>query len=123
MTLPTDNRRHHWRASFDATVRLADGRGSHVAHLLDLSLKGALVEVAEDFPLKAGDHGELHLTLSPETAIHMKVSVAHVEGRHVGLHCDNIDLDSITHLRRLVELNSGDPLLLERELHELAVGQ
>jgi hypothetical protein len=28
-------------------------------------------------------------------------------------------LDSITHLRRLVELNSGDPALLDREFSSL----
>ena len=32
----------------------------------------------------------------------------------------SIDLDSITHLRRLVELNLGDEKLLERELSHLA---
>jgi hypothetical protein len=35
------------------------------------------------------------------------------------LHCDNIDVDSVTHLRRLVALNSGDPKLLDRELAAL----
>jgi hypothetical protein len=49
----------------------------------------------------------------------MWTKVMHVEGRHVGLRCESIDLDSITHLRRLVELNSGDPGLLDRELGSL----
>ncbi|MCG8610315.1 MAG: hypothetical protein MI864_07240, partial [Pseudomonadales bacterium] len=30
-----------------------------------------------------------------------------------------IDLDSITHLKRLIELNVGDPSLIERELSAL----
>jgi len=30
-----------------------------------------------------------------------------------------IDVDSMTHLRRLIELNLGDPTLLERELKAL----
>jgi len=45
--------------------------------------------------------------------------VAHVEGGRVGLRRTHIDIESVTHLRRLVELNLGDPALLERELHEL----
>jgi hypothetical protein len=49
----------------------------------------------------------------------MDVTVAHCESEHVGFHCDHIDIDSITHLRRLVELNLGDPELLERELSAL----
>jgi len=35
------------------------------------------------------------------------------------LRCLSIDLDSITHLRRLLELNLGDPQLVERELLQL----
>ncbi len=45
--------------------------------------------------------------------------MVHVEGRHVGLRCDEIDLESITALRRLIELNAADPALLERELGAL----
>jgi hypothetical protein len=51
--------------------------------------------------------------------ISMSTTVTHVAGRRVGLRCDNIDLDSVTHLRRLVELNAGDPNLLDRELSAL----
>jgi len=33
--------------------------------------------------------------------------------------CQRIDMDSITHLRRLIELNAGDPGLLQREPAQL----
>jgi hypothetical protein len=33
--------------------------------------------------------------------------------------CRSIDLDTVTHLRRLIELQLGDPALLERDLAEL----
>ena len=46
-------------------------------------------------------------------------TVVHIDSQHIGLRCDSIDLDSITHLRRLVELNSGDPSMLEREISAL----
>lgn len=49
----------------------------------------------------------------------MDATVAHVDGRHIGLHCDRIDLDSITHLRQLVEFNAGDRNVLERDLAKL----
>jgi hypothetical protein len=49
----------------------------------------------------------------------MDVSVAHVEDQHIGFRCEHIDLDSITHLRRLVELNVGDTDILYRELSAL----
>ena len=49
----------------------------------------------------------------------MNCQLAHCHGRLAGLVCTSIDLDSITHLRRLVELNLGDPDLLDRELSAL----
>ncbi len=71
-----------------------------------------------------GDQCRLKLALADDAAILMQGTVAHVDGRKMGLRCDSIDIDSITHLRRLVELNAGDPDLLERELAALLqVGQ
>ena len=33
-----------------------------------------------------------------------------------GIKGESMDLDSVTHLRRLIELNVGDPVLLEEEI-------
>ena len=49
----------------------------------------------------------------------MTAGIAHVDGNRAGLLCRSIDLDSVTHLRRLIELQLGDPALLERDLAEL----
>jgi hypothetical protein len=46
-------------------------------------------------------------------------SNSHTRGQNAGLLCLDIDIDSVTHLRRLVELNLGDSDLLERELSAL----
>jgi len=46
----------------------------------------------------------------------MLTRLAHIRNNNVGLRCEYIDIDSITYLRRLVELNLGDAELLEREL-------
>jgi hypothetical protein len=53
----------------------------------------------------------------------MQGVITHVEGLYIGLACRNIDLDSVTHLRRLVELNLGDVALLERELSALVADE
>ncbi|MEW6164083.1 MAG: PilZ domain-containing protein [Pseudomonadota bacterium] len=118
MAKPHD-RRQFWRASFHSPVQLALHGQVSEAELYDISLKGALVEVAENWPGRAGDHCQLRLHLAADATIGMSTTVAHVDGRRIGLHCDSIDLDSVTHLRRLVELNAGDPSLLERELSAL----
>ena len=51
--------------------------------------------------------------------IAMAGELAHVENGHAGVLCRSIDLESITHLRRLIEINLGDPAASERELKAL----
>lgn len=46
----------------------------------------------------------------------MTGKVAHVAGGRLGVRCTEIDLESITNLRRLVELNVGDEEILNREI-------
>ena len=53
----------------------------------------------------------------------MRMEIVHTEGPSMGLRCDSIDLDSVTHLRRLIELQLGDPALLERDLAELSAAR
>jgi hypothetical protein len=113
------NRRHFWRAHFQSPVQLALHGQVTEAGLYDISLKGALVKVSADWPGKKADHCQLHLRLGPNTVISMSAVVTHVDGRRVGVRCETLDLDSVTHLRRLVELNAGDPGLLDRELAAL----
>ena len=68
-----------------------------------------------------GDRFLLEIPLgNGEITIRMEVAVAHIEADHVGFRCEHIDLDSITHLRRLVELNVGDSDILDRELSHLS---
>ena len=114
--------RAFWRAPFHAVVKLVDATGTWEGELLDISLKGALLNMSVDWPGVLGEKCQLKLDLGQGVAIIMKATVAHLEGTKMGLRCDNLGLDSITHLRRLVELNAGDPHLLERELPALLHG-
>lgn len=116
----TGQRRHFSRVLFDATASLeCDGRGSP-CRLLDISLKGALVATLPPLSPAPGSRCALSLKLGDgEAEIRMEGHVAHLEGDRLGLRCDSIDIDSLTHLRRLVEVNIGDESVLERELSAL----
>jgi len=57
--------------------------------------------------------------LSDQIDIFMQGRVAHQESGRLGLECQSIDLESIQHLRRLIELNIGNSDAMERELCEL----
>ena len=115
----TSEHRSFFRAPFHAVVNLVDATGTWEGQLLDISLKGALLHMSADWPGVLGAKCQLRLDLTEGVAILMHATVAHLEGTKMGVRCDNLSLDSITHLRRLVELNSGDPRLLERELPAL----
>jgi len=88
--------------------------------LLDISLKGALVELGPTVCPMAGDTCTLVILLDQGgEQIRMDGQVAHVHGNLVGVRCLELDLDSIAHLWRLVELNVGDEAALHRELSAL----
>jgi len=88
--------------------------------VLDVSLKGALVEVGPGARLKVGDTCSLVIRLDAGDAmIRMDGEVAHVNGQRVGVKADEMELESVEHLRRLVEVNLGDEAVLHRELAAL----
>ena len=116
------NTRQFSRVPFQAEVNLSFllSRAEYTARLVDISLKGALLKSAEPLPnVFKRNTCRITLALSKEESIVMECQVVHHEGQYIGLECMHIDLDSMTNLRRLVELNMGDPALLERELAEV----
>lgn len=113
------DRRRFRRAAFQAEVQLLDAAGATAAELIDISLKGALIDAPSSWSGRIGKAARLELRLADDREISMAMVVSHIEGSRVGLRCIDIDLDSITHLRRLIELNAGDPALLDRELAAL----
>ena len=120
----SDDRRHHSRITFHTTAHLLLGDQRIEVKVLDLSLKGALIQLpGTGFGDRAASELACRLSIGLDDTesdqIRMETQVAHAHGNRIGLLCTNIDLDSVTHLRRLVELNLGDPGLLERELSAL----
>ena len=113
-------KRHFTRIHFDAIAHISGSQGDWQAKVIDISLNGLLIDRPANWTAQAGDHLNVELRLNDsDVVIKMEVKVTHLELDHVGLTCEHIDIDSITHLRRLVELNLGDEELLNRELSEL----
>lgn len=111
--------RRFLRSVFQAPARLNLAGYMREVQVLDVSLKGALVDMGVVAPCPVGVRGRLRLQLSPACFIAMDVAVTRVSGSRLGLQCLHIDLDSVTHLRQLIERNSQDPTLLARELSVL----
>jgi hypothetical protein len=115
-----DERRRFSRVVFHRPAEL-DARVERAScEVLDVSLKGALVEAPVGFKAGVGRPCTLTIRLDAgDATIRMEGEIVHREGIQVGVRCREIDLDSIAHLRRLVELNLGDEDLLHRELSAL----
>jgi hypothetical protein len=115
-------KRQFTRIHFDAMAVLSTESGCCDAQVIDLSLKGALIAITNPTNALAIDTPVvLSLTLSDaHTAITMQGHLTHQAGERWGVACDHIDVESVAHLRRIVELNMGDTALLERELEALA---
>ncbi len=123
-----NEQRHFTRIPFDAEVTLTsrtdtDNQSYH-ASLLDICLKGVLITRPTGWNADTGSSFELSLNLSgqeieDETHLAMEVNLAHLDEKHIGFEITQMDLDTATHLHRLVELNLGSETLLKRELSEL----
>lgn len=119
----TTNRRQFSRVHFQAAAKLYLPSGEFPVEVVDLSLKGALIKPEGEAYAKIGSHCTLQVRLDElGTTIRMDCTVVHHQAGLYGLICREIDLDSITHLRRLVALNLGDENLLDREFSLLTAG-
>lgn len=108
--------------SAPATIVAMNDNTTWTSELLDLSLKGALVKKPDDWQQSPGDKFALAFRLvGTEIDIHMQVHKAHEHADSIGFTCDAIDIDSASHLRRLIELNVGSADMLNRDLEHLTV--
>jgi hypothetical protein len=117
------DKRRFSRINFHKPVAFAYAGQVFSANLLDISLKGALIERYGDAKLTLGESCRLCITLNPEERIEMDGEIAYLTPARIGLKCTNIELESITALRRLVEINLGNDDLMQREFNALLHSQ
>ena len=115
------NRRQFTRVLFSIPAKVEIDNITYPVSIHDISLNGALVTTMESqHPLK-GKLGVLNFFLSDNVSeVTMDVAVVHIEDNETGLQCNAIDIDSISRLRRLIELNLGDSNQLNKELNQLS---
>ena len=115
-----DERRRFRRFWFDAPVSIEGDGGSIKTTLVDISLDGVLIVRPDNWAGRKGDLVRLNIQLGDnQVNIQMKVQIAHQSPDTIGAKSQEIDLESVSHLKRLVQLNLGDQDLLERELAAL----
>ena len=117
-------RRKYSRVALDleGTLQSEVQKKNYMVLVHDLSLKGAFVELRNfeaDPHFFIGQKYQLTVELQATTKIVMLMTCRHVIGKKLGLECDRIDPESISNLRRLVEMNVGRSDILGRELNVL----
>ncbi|WP_429884557.1 PilZ domain-containing protein [Geoalkalibacter halelectricus] len=113
-----EEKRRFGRIPFGASVTLDIAGQIQEAKLLDLSLKGAKVNLAGQDP-ELNTLCRLCLTLTADLSLNFRARVVHKENGHIGLKFIESDPESFSHLLRLMELNSGDGDQIEREMQHL----
>ncbi len=119
MSETVHERRRFHRIDFDAPTEIVQGERRWPVELHDLSLKGLLVKRPPAWDGDPEQAFEARIELGADIRVRMEVLLTRQQGELLGFSCQHIDLESISHLRRLVELNLGDETLLERELAAL----
>ncbi len=123
MSTSMDNRRQFTRVLFSINATLTVEDLSFPVSIHDISLNGALVTAVNSTQSLKSKLGTLSFLLNendPDSEVVLHIAVVHESSDELGLQCNAIDIDSITLLRRLVELNLGDDTQLNRELAELS---
>ena len=115
-----ENRRQFTRILFSISAEIEIEEKTYPVSIHDISLNGALVSLAKPIQSLKDKAGVLTFSLSDgESVVRMDIVVVYEKGVEIGLQCKVIDIDSVTHLRRLVELNLGDSEQLNKELSQL----
>ena len=115
-----DERRQFSRILFNAECTLHQNDMEWPTEVLDVSLKGLLVQKPDHITIDAEQSCEATIKLAgSENVIIMSLDFSHQDEHTLGFRCKYIDIDSMTHLKRLVELNLGSEEMLLRELEFL----
>lgn len=118
--------RRFTRIPFDATVQLYDPQTQKTwdSELIDISLKGLKLACPHDWDAdwETAERSNFEITLilaKGDVEIKIHAVLKHHEETVLGFQTIHIDVDSASHLHRLLELNLGDSKLLDREYIEL----
>lgn len=108
--------RNYRRIPFHTTATILHNEGHSNCVLVEIALRGALLEAKEDIPLLIGDRAQVQIDL-PDAELNLTfgVELIHRREHQCGFIFVGADDGSLAHLRRLLELNFGDAELAEKE--------
>ncbi|WP_040855586.1 PilZ domain-containing protein [Thiorhodovibrio frisius] len=117
------NRRRFQRIGLDREVRVEAMDQETQCRLVDISLRGLLLDACESWQPVLGQLVDLSVVLDEQGSMRIQVKgeVRHLDAGQIGVHVLEMDLDSVAQLRRLVEVNLDDDSRLDLELQAMLV--
>lgn len=114
-------RRRFSRIIYQAQATLQQNDTTISAEVNDLSLHGLLLKSEQADKLTPNQTVDVEFSL-PDSDVVIQLVGNLISGSNgiLRMSIDHIDINSIGHLKRLVELNVGDDSLLHRELEHLS---
>ncbi|MCK5152765.1 MAG: PilZ domain-containing protein [Spirochaetales bacterium] len=112
-----ENKRYYKRINFHVEAAAKIDDKVFTGELYDIALKGALIKMNKKLMPSSGKkcHVMLKLPYSIIT-LEFEAKIVHQKDTFLGFRFEGADVDSITHLRRLLVLNTGDEEGIDREL-------
>ncbi len=105
-------RRTRARVHFDVTARV--GRENLSLETENISLGGMLCRPDERF--RAGEEVGIRIVLNPDAIITARATILRSDDEGIAIAFTSIDEDAFFHLKQIVQHNTDDADLIEREL-------
>jgi len=113
-------RRRFTRIPFNRNVILYSGMEALSSSIVDISLKGVLLNCPENYQPQAGDLYRLSIPMDGSAAIIMNIVVIHINETTFGAEWTQIDMDSFANLKRTIELNVKEKENMRKDIKTLA---
>ncbi|WP_059021474.1 PilZ domain-containing protein [Vibrio coralliirubri] len=113
-------RRQFSRVIYQVPTEISQGHVNVSGSVQDLSLHGLLIQCNESKQLSHDVPVQVRFKLeNSDINIQLEATIVSTINTSMRLRIEHLDIDSISHLKRLVELNVGDDELLYREIEHL----
>jgi len=110
-------RRNFQRVPFATEAEINCKEKKFLGELLDISLQGALIQGKGTIPIETGNICQLAVQLlNSEITLQFDVNLVHREENRLGFRFTGEDTETMTHLKRLLELNIGSSEILDKEI-------
>ncbi|MFT5082143.1 MAG: hypothetical protein ACI9Y1_000165 [Lentisphaeria bacterium] len=102
--MPTETeRRNNERIHHRGYGTLLSGDAAMPVHLINLSVRGALVAILDDFNLNTDDTITLRIVFEDGHAAEMNGRVAHIKEHFIGLQCEPVSEQDKSLIRSAIE--------------------